>query len=178
MTQVPPFSAISTPGNNATDVLIPPADPVPNHEASKNGNVPPPVTPSPAKKATPPRLGNNRPSARARKLTDEDRDKIAMYYQHLAIPLSLFAPDVGKVLSRGADDCADAWMKLAEENDSVRRAILALMEGSAWAGILTAHLPIVVAALPQRIVDNNPILGPIQAMVIHDADKDQESPEQ
>ena len=173
MTTVPPFRPVVTPSQNGMDTLVPPTDPVPDHRATANDKPvgPPIVPPIPAKKAAgkPGGLGTNRPPKTARKLTEEDREKLENYYISIAIPVSMFSKDVGNVIAANAKDCADAWFKLADENASVRRAILAMMEGSAWAGILVAHLPILLVALPQSITANNPILGPIQAMTNADA---------
>lgn len=151
-------------------------DPMPDHSANgKDKPVSPPVPPTPGKKTAQPKLGNNRPARTARKLTDADKEKIAGYYGSIAMGVGLFRPKVAKTIVQNAESCAQAWFDLAQENDSVRRTLLAMMEGSAWAGILTAHLPIVVMALPENIVERNPILGPIQAMVENDGNEQNSS---
>lgn len=177
---VPPFSDITPAGNGATDHIITP-DPIPDYTVTK-GDKPVGTLPPPAAKKTPGKptgLGTNRPAKTARKLTEEDRQKLIGYYSSVGFTVSMFRPLTGEVIVANAESCTDAWFKLADENASVRRAILAMMEGSAWAGILAAHLPILMVALPKTITERNPILGPIQDMVIAQSLGDQKgAPEQ
>jgi len=156
-------------------------DPVPDHTKSNDTRpLPPPVTPSAKKgekdKGNPIRnLGTNMPSKRARQLTDEDRQAIIEYYSYIGMSLMLFKPELGETIGKRADKCADAWMELAKKNDSVRRALLAMMEGSAWSAVIAAHLPILLAAIPDRAVANNPLLGMARNLGVSMDDEDAES---
>lgn len=116
------------------------------------GKVPPKVN-----QKNPPRAGNsvfknlgNNKKVRSgvRKLDEKDREKIASLYVFAAMPLQAFKPKVAAAMAAGADKCADAWMELAQENDTVRRTILMLIEGGVWGKVFIAHTPILLAALP------------------------------
>jgi hypothetical protein len=96
------------------------------------------------------KLGTNKKTrSPVRKLTVTDRDKIASLYTFGAMGLMSFRPQAAQVMAESADKCADAWMELADQNDSVRRALLAIMEGGVWGKIFAAHLPILVALIPE-----------------------------
>lgn len=112
-------------------------------------------------------LGQNKKArSGVRKLDEKDREKIASLYVFAAMPLQAFKPKVAAAMAQSADKCADAWMELAQENDTVRRTILMLIEGGVWGKVFIAHTPILIAALPDNImppmfrgVDLNSMLG-------------------
>lgn len=107
-----------------------------------------------------------RPSRGApRALTEEDRIKITDLYTTVGMFLMPIKPDVSNAIldttrvmdpdtkemvdgPTRAELCADAWMELAEENDSVRRVILFYVETGAWGKMFAANMPILIAALP------------------------------
>lgn len=120
------------------------------------GKLPPKVN-----QKNPPRAGksvfntlgqNKKPRSGVRKLDEKDRDKIASLYVFAAMPLQAFKPKVAAAMASGADKCADAWMELASENDTVRRTILMLIEGGVWGKVFIAHTPILLAALPDNMM--------------------------
>jgi hypothetical protein len=99
------------------------------------------------------KLGTNKKArSPVRKLTSTDRDKIESLYTFGAMGLMSFRPKAATVMAESADKCADAWMELADQNDSVRRALLAIMEGGVWGKIFAAHLPILVALIPESAI--------------------------
>lgn len=75
------------------------------------------------------------------------QNAIAQLYVFAGMGLTPFKPAVGQALAMSADDCAKAWMELAKSNPAVRRAILSLMQTSAWGGLAVAHLPIMYAIM-------------------------------
>lgn len=93
---------------------------------------------------------NKKPRSGIRKLTDADRDKIASLYTAMAIPVMPFKPKVAQALALSADKCADAWIEVGNENDRVRRMILAAIEGGTWGKLFAAHALIIVAILPEN----------------------------
>lgn len=98
-------------------------------------------------------LGQNKKvRSGVRKLDEKDRDKIASLYTFGAMGLMPFKPQAAQAMALSADKCADAWMELAQENDSVRRVILALVEGGVWGKVFAAHTPILIALLPENLV--------------------------
>lgn len=88
-----------------------------------------------------------------RKLTDADRDYVAGGYVMLANMARPFHPRVAEGLETQADFCADAWMDLAEKNDTVRRNILAYIEGGGWGKVFMAHVPVLMAVLPEKTLE-------------------------
>jgi hypothetical protein len=46
-----------------------------------------------------------------------------------------------------------AWFDLAENNDSVRRWVLAFIEGGAWGKVIGAHTPIFMAVIPESVLE-------------------------
>lgn len=105
------------------------------------------------------KLGANK-AARSpvRKLTEADRQKIEDFYAGISLafvmPTPLFNQDAAEACASQAKACADAWYRLAENNDAVRRVVLMFIEGGAWGALVTAHLPIALAFLPQATKDH------------------------
>lgn len=93
---------------------------------------------------------NKKPRSGIRKLTAEDRDKIASLYTFGAMGLMPFKANAAQAMALSADKCADAWMELAEQNDGVRRVLLMLVEGGVWGKVFAAHTPILLALLPEK----------------------------
>lgn len=136
----------------------------PDHTKSKDSV---PIPPGVRKAAS--RLGANKKlRGGPRKLTDDDRQKIIDYYDMLAWALKNYKPAVAEAIKDRSilefadgepvygpartEICADAWMELAEQNDSVRRVILMLVETGAWSKLFMAHTPILLAALPDDVL--------------------------
>lgn len=96
------------------------------------------------------KLGTNKKlRSPVRKLTPTDRDKIATLYTFGAAGLMPFRQKAAMAMAEGAETCADAWMELADQNDNVRRVLLAFLEGGVWGKVFAAHLPILVALIPE-----------------------------
>lgn len=66
-------------------------------------------------------------------------------YSSIGLMAMPFDQPCATAVVNSADTCADAMVKLAAENDAVRRALTALTQTSAWGGVLAAHLPIIMA---------------------------------
>ena len=101
------------------------------------------------------KLGANKaPRSPVRKLTAADRDKIAGVYGALALvfvaPTPMYNEDAAEAFAGSSEACADAWYTLAENNDSVRRVLLMFIEGGAWGALVAAHVPIVMAFMPEQ----------------------------
>lgn len=60
----------------------------------------------------------------------------------------------GTAIIESADDCAKSLIEVAKNNPKVANALLKLMEGGAWGGVIVAHAPIIMAIAvhhkPQR----------------------------
>lgn len=149
----------------------------PDHTKSTEDSEPKPIpkinqkNPPRSTKSVFSNLGQNKKArSGVRKLDEKDREKIASLYVFAAMPLQAFKPKVAAAMAAGADKCADAWMELAQENDTVRRSILMLIEGGVWGKVFIAHTPILLAALPDNLmppmfrgVDLNSMLGDDEA---------------
>lgn len=91
---------------------------------------------------------NKKPRSGIRKLTESDRDKIEGLYTAGAFMLMPFKPKTAQAIAKTSGKCADAWMDVANENDNIRRMILAAIEGGTWGKLITAHALIIVTLLP------------------------------
>jgi hypothetical protein len=101
-------------------------------------------------------LGTNKKARSAvRRLVEADKEKIANLYVYGAMALMPLRPEAGQVMAASADACADAWYELAQENDTVRRALLAFIEGGVWGKVFMAHMPILAALVPQHVLPAN-----------------------
>src|SRR5574341_2677090 len=101
------------------------------------------------------KLGANKATRSAvRKLTDDDKKKIEGVYAAIALvfvaPTPLFNQDAAEAFAGSAEQCAQAWFTLAENNDSVRRVLLMFIEGGAWGALAAAHVPILMAFMPEQ----------------------------
>lgn len=138
----------------------------PDAKASSKGFGLPPI----AKRAAS-RIGDNKKARGGpRKLVEADKAKIAEWYGMLAWLMDKYKPAVAEAIRERtmvgfnaeaqepifgetrAMICADAWYRLAEQNDAVRRVILFCIESGAWSALLTAHGPILLAALPDDAI--------------------------
>jgi hypothetical protein len=64
-------------------------------------------------------------------------------YTTVGLTLAPFDPVCSTAVLTNAEECARRLEMLARENESVRRVILAMVQTSAWGGVLAAHLPII-----------------------------------
>lgn len=116
------------------------------------------------------KLGQNKKARSGiRKLTQEDREKIVGFYYTLSMATMPFHSEGSKAFAQSAESCADHWMKLAEQNDAVRKFLLGIMEGGAVMGLVAAHLPIAMAFVPE---DSLPFKLPDFTMPIDDLKQD------
>lgn len=100
------------------------------------------------------KLGTNSPArSPIRQLTAEDRDIIASHYRKIARIAVYFRPQLGHALEMQSDECADGWMRWAAKNVKVRKQLLAVVEGSAVTEVMMAHLPILMAVVPEKFVE-------------------------
>lgn len=135
--EVPPITPVTSGDNPLFDQTEP------NHSASTEG-------PSSKLKDRVGKLGQNRASRSAvRALTNSDRDALIQFYVGVGMTAKMFNSRAADAIVEQAESCANAWMELAKKNDAVRKALLAMMEGGAWGGVIFAHLPIVMAFLPE-----------------------------
>lgn len=68
-------------------------------------------------------------------------------YTTVGMMLAPFDPACSVAFIDNAHSCAVAMEKLARENESIRRVILALTQTSAWGGALIAHMPIILVIM-------------------------------
>jgi hypothetical protein len=139
-----------------------PEDFGPDHTAAENSspfeNLTGKARPNP-RRGRPPRstadafgkLGTNKKArSPVRKLSASDREKIVSLYTFGAMGLMTVRPKAATAMANSAENCADAWVELADQNDNVRRALLAIIEGGVWGKIFAAHMPILLALLPEN----------------------------
>lgn len=151
----------------ATPPGVTPED-VPNHNASEqpapnpwfdseSGTVKT-ESQEPAKEPTGPSLGTNRKRGGPRQLTKADLTQLRSMYDSAGFMAMMVRPQAAEAIANCADDCVKRWEELAKQNDNVRRMILSMIEGSAWTAVVTAHMPIILACIPERVMENMPLL--------------------
>lgn len=117
---------------------------VPDHTRSAD------EPPSEEPKRKGPLLGaNRRRGSGVRALTKSDRERIVGLYVSIGFGVMMVNQPVARTIAEQSEACADAWIDLARENDSVRRALLFVIEGGAWGAVFVAHMPIMLALLPE-----------------------------
>lgn len=84
-------------------------------------------------------------TAKPRKDSPALKKAVMELYTSAGMMVLPFDQQCGTVVVNSAEQCADAMIKLAEENDAVMRALQALVQTSAWGGVVAAHLPIIMA---------------------------------
>lgn len=82
-----------------------------------------------------------------------DLERLEGWYVALGSAAQMFHPKLSDALKMQAEEAALAWFALAEKNDTVRRYILAMIEGGAWGKVIAAHSPIFLAVLPEKVLE-------------------------
>jgi hypothetical protein len=72
-------------------------------------------------------------------------DDIAAIYAAAAMAISIRDPICGQAVARSAVACGEQWDKLAQSNDAIRKALMALTKTSAIGAVIAAHVPIIMA---------------------------------
>jgi hypothetical protein len=124
-------------------------------ENIETGNAKPPRKgrePRPGRSALGSLGQNKKVRSPIRKLVEADKEKIANMYVFGGMALMPVRPQAAQVMAGSADACADAWYELAQENDTVRRVLLAVIEGGVWGKVFMAHMPILAALIPQHVL--------------------------
>lgn len=115
----------------------------------------------PRKAAGRAKLGQGRQrGSGVRQLNKADLDQLRAMYATAGIALMPFNAGAAISLTENADECVDAWDELAKQNDSVRRALLAMIEGGAWSRVFMAHVPIILSFIPGHIRNMLPLEEP------------------
>lgn len=66
-------------------------------------------------------------------------------YGAVALGISLKDPVCGMAIAQSAEKCAEAWDKMAQDNDAVRRVLFAITKTTAIGAVVAAHAPIIMA---------------------------------
>lgn len=85
--------------------------------------------------------------------TKSDFERLVAWYQRIGKMAAPFHPKFANAMWDQAEDCADSWFDLAETNDTVRRYVLAMIEGGAWGKVIAAHTPIFLAVIPEETLN-------------------------
>lgn len=99
----------------------------------------------PAKKAPraarEPRIETPPPKGKAGQFVEP----LEQVYTGLALTLMPFDSSCAETIMENGHRCAEAWDDLAQKNDTVRKALIAFTETSAWGTLVLAHAPILLA---------------------------------
>lgn len=98
------------------------------------------------------KLGQNKkPRSGVRALNKQDAERLTNWYLGFALMLAPLNRNASKAIADNVDQCVDAWLDLAAQNDNVRRFLLSILEGGAWSKVIGAHMPILYAAVPPDV---------------------------
>ena len=111
-------------------------------DAKKDGRLGGPTT-SASKNA--PKNAPKKPAARvAAAKPGEFVDDLTALYTMLGVVVSAKDKECGPAIVQAAPSIAEEWDKLAAADPKVRKALRSLTKGSAWGGVIMAHLPILM----------------------------------
>lgn len=77
----------------------------------------------------------------------EFTEDLMQMYGMVAMGVMLKDPECGKVIMKQGAACAEAWDKLAEDNDQVRKVLRALTAATGLSAVIAAHVPIAMAVM-------------------------------
>src|SRR5262245_18804549 len=87
------------------------------------------------------------PTIPANKLRGTLTKPLTEMYQGVGGIVLMFDQPCGTAIVESAEKCAETLSELAQRNDAVRRALLALVETNAWGAVVMAHAPIMLAVV-------------------------------
>lgn len=101
----------------------------------------------------------SRPSKRRKDAPPKPREgalvkPLTELYTSVGLMLAPIDPTCSMAFVENAEACAKSMETLARENETVRRAILALTQTSAWGGVIIAHLPILLMVMMHHGPEN------------------------
>ena len=70
------------------------------------------------------------------------RKSLVDMYNYVAMFVAIKDADVAQSIIENAEECAESLIKLAEKNPAFKRTLAKLVASSAYAGVITAHMPI------------------------------------
>lgn len=107
----------------------------------------------------------SKPKPDVPKLSPGHRGKIADFYRVVGAGIRPFDELLGETIVEQADACAKSVYDFAQENEAVRRAILAFTTVSASGALIFAHLPIILVAA-RHTKNDNVRMGAASTMVM------------
>jgi hypothetical protein len=91
--------------------------------------------------------------------------------QYLMMPgMELGADNEPVYTVTGARKCAEAWDKAAKESESVRRFLNGLTTATVWGALISAHLPIILILLGDKLLGGGDPTAGIQEFLKRRAD--------
>lgn len=128
------------------------------------GIFPPRATPRPDKRpAKPPREPKS--SATLKRHVTE-------LYTAAGMMVLPFDQPCGTVVVNSADQCADALVKLSEENETVRKILEGMVQTSAIGAVLVAHMPIIMAIMAHHVAPDRSLFSDPNVVPFHTPQQD------
>lgn len=93
------------------------------------------------------------PEPEARKLTPTFtrlREGVLGVYTAAQMGAQLLDPEAAAIIGATKEDCADAWIELAEKDVKVKNMLTKLTTGAGWGGVVMAHMTLVIPILAKR----------------------------
>lgn len=100
-----------------------------------------------------------RPRKGPSKPLDVVRADLVQLYTGVGLLLKPMLPLPALVVVRQSEECADAWIRAAEVNPIIRRALEGFTQASVYGALIMAHAPIAIAVQVQ--MGNMPIEHPM-----------------
>lgn len=144
-----------------TDVLTEiepiPVEGIPNHRATSGergtgdeGSKRPGIFNAGSKPGRSPKNPTNKTKGDVPPLAASVKDDLAKMYLMAGMGVMPFDMVLGGVIVEQAPICADALFEAAQQNENLRRIIIMLTTGGMWAGLIAAHLPILLTAMARH----------------------------
>ena len=83
------------------------------------------------------------------------KDDLAKMYVMAGMGVMPFDPVLAGVIMEQAPICAEAIFEAAQQNEALRRVVIMLTTGGMWAGLIAAHLPILMTAMARHAPQDN-----------------------
>lgn len=78
------------------------------------------------------------------------REGVLQIYTGAEMAAKFLDPEVSDMISKAKDDCADAWIDLAQRDTGVKNMLTKLTTGAGWSGVVMAHMTLVIPILAKR----------------------------
>lgn len=98
------------------------------------------------------------------------RKSLVEMYHYVATFVAIKDMDVANAIIEQSDECADSLIKLAEKNPAFKKTLAKLVASSAYAGVITAHAPILFILAVKYVPALRDMTIPVTTQDANDSD--------